>query len=82
MHIQRAETHVTQISLIAPLTHSVSFAITSIIRVFLIRLRPYGGLKVYNCLLILSEVEIHNASVEQKIFCAENVFLVITEGLY
>ena len=82
MHVQRAETHVTQISQIAPLTHSVSFSITPIIRVFLIRLCPYGGFKVYYCLRILSEVEIHYASVEQEIFCAENVFLVITEGLY
>jgi len=82
MHVQRAEPHVTQICLVAPLTHIVSFTISPIIRVFLIRLCPYGGLKVYYGLLILSEVEIHNASVEQEIFCPEYVFLVITEGLY
>lgn len=64
MHVQRAETHVTQICLVAPLTHIVSFTISPIIRVFLIRLCPYGGLKVYYGFLILAEVEIHDASVE------------------
>jgi len=82
MHIQRAEPHITQICLVAPLTHSVSLAIASIIRVFLIRFCPYGGFKIYYGLLILSKVEIHNASVEQEIFCPKYVFLVIAERLY
>ena len=81
MHIERAETHITQICLVAPLTHIVSLAIASIIRVFLIRLCPYGGLKIHYGFLILSEVEIHNAPVEEEIFCPENVFLIITERL-
>ena len=82
MHIQRAEPHITQICLVAPLTHCFSIAIASIIRVFLIRLCPNGCLKIYYGLLVLSEVEIHNAPIEQEIFCTENVFLVIAERLY
>jgi hypothetical protein len=82
MHIQRAEPHITQICLVAPLTHCFSIAIASIIRVFLIRLCPYGCLKIYYGFLILSEVEIHYASVEQEIFSPKNVFLVIAERLY
>lgn len=76
MHVQRTESDIRQVSLVAGTWHCVI-----VVFVFLLLLTFDRGFKIHYRLNIVTTIEVHDATVEVEILLPEDVLLVVAIGL-
>jgi hypothetical protein len=75
VHIERAKTHIWEISLVA----GIRYRIVVLIRfILLILLASDGRFEVNYSLFILSRVEMHHTSIKVEVFLPEYVLFIVT----